>query len=67
VESGHLPPQPAALLSLLSADENHGGNIHAAVLLQTREPEAYRLQVYLVGEVAAREPDQTLVANGNPE
>ena len=67
MESGQLLPQPAALLSLLSADENHGGNNHAAVSLQTRDPEAYRLQVYLAGEVAAREPDQTLVATGNPE
>jgi hypothetical protein len=67
VGSGQLLPQPAALLSLLQADENHGGNIHAAVSFQTRDPEAYKPQVYLVVEVAAREPDQTLVATGNPE
>ena len=67
MESGQLLPQPAVLRSLLSADENHGGNIHAAVFLQTRDPEAYRLQIYLEDEVAAREPDPTLVATGNPE
>ena len=67
MESGHLPPQPAALLSLLSADENHGGNIHAAVLLQTRDSEADTLQVVLEAKVAAREHDQALVVRGNPK
>jgi len=52
---------------LLSADENHGGNIHAAVLLQTRDSEADTLQVVLEAKVAAREHDQALVARRNPK
>ena len=67
VESGQLLPQPAVLRSLLSADENHGGNIHAAVLLQTRDSEADTLQVVLEAKVAAREHDQALVARRNPK
>jgi hypothetical protein len=67
VESGQLLPQPAALLSLLSADENHGGNNHAAVSLQTREAEAHTLQVVLDGKIAARERGQALVGRRNPK
>ena len=67
MESGQLLPQPAALRSLLSADENHGGNNHAAVSLQTREAEAHTLQVFLDGKVAAREHGQALVGRGNPK